>query len=108
MNEYIAIEKNEIPYAFEMELGGEIFELEINYNAAHDFFTVDLFKNDVPIVVGEMLQLNRPLFRNRTHIDLPKVQIIPKDRANSATRITYENLNETVFLYVVKEGEAIE
>lgn len=102
------INKDEIPYAFEIELGGEVFALEINYNAAHDFFTVDLFKNDVPLVVGEMLQLNRPLFRNRVHIDLPTITLIPKDRAGVATRITYENMNETVFLYVLKEGEAIE
>lgn len=104
MDEYIDIDKNEIPYAFEMELAGEIFEFEVNYNHAYDFFTLDLFKNGGALVVGEKLILNRPLFRNRIGIELPKVQIIPKDRANSATRITYENLNETVFLYV-NEGE---
>ncbi|MGE7112740.1 phage baseplate plug family protein [Lysinibacillus sp. NPDC047702] len=104
MDEYIEIDKNEIPYAFEMELAGEIFEFEVNYNQAHDFFTLDLFKNGGALVVGEKLILNRPLFRNRIDIQLPKVQIIPLDRANSATRITYENLNETVFLYV-NEGE---
>lgn len=103
-DEYIDIDKNEIPYAFEMELAGEIFEFEVNYNQAHDFFTLDLFKNGGALVVGEKLILNRPLFRNRIDIQLPKVQIIPLDRANSATRITYENLNETVFLYV-NEGE---
>lgn len=100
MNEYIAIDKNEIPYSFEIELAGEIFELEVNYNQTHDFFTVDLFKGDGVLVIGEKLILNRPLFRNCVDIGLPKIQIIPKDRANSATRITYENLNETVFLYV--------
>lgn len=105
MDEYIDIDKNEIPYAFEMELAGEIFEFEVNYNHAHDFFTLDLFKNGGALVVGEKLVLNRLLFRNRTSIELPKVQIIPKDRANSATRITYENLNETVFLYVGETDE---
>lgn len=106
MNEYIEIDKSEIPYAFEVELGGEVFELEINYNAAYDFFTVDLFKNEMPLVVGEKLILNRPLFRNRVDINLPKIQIIPKDRSKFASRITHENLNETVFLYV--GGEALE
>ncbi len=103
--EYIDIDKNEIPYSFEIELAGEIFELEVNYNQAHDFFTVDLFKDDGVLVIGEKLILNRPLFRNHVNIELPKVQIIPKDRANSATRITYENLNETVFLYVGETDE---
>lgn len=105
MDEYIDIDKNEIPYTFEMELAGEIFEFEVNYNHAYDFFTLDLFKNGGALVVGEKLILNRPLFINRTSIELPKVQIIPKDRANSATRITYENLNETVFLYVGETDE---
>ena len=101
MNEYIDIDKNEIPYAFEVELGGDIFEFEINYNAAYDFFTVDLFKGEFPLVIGEKLQLNRPLFRNRTHIDLPTVILIPKDRAGVANRITYDNFNDTVFLYIL-------
>lgn len=105
MDSYIDIDKNEIPYAFEIDLAGEVFEIEVNYNHAHDFFTIDLFRNGGALVVGEKLILNRPLFRNRIDIQLPKVQIIPLDRANSATRITYENLNETVFLYVGETDE---
>ncbi|QDQ03149.1 hypothetical protein FOH38_23395 [Lysinibacillus fusiformis] len=104
-DEYIDINKDDIPYSMEIELVGEVFEIEFNYNRAHDFFTVDLFKNGKALVIGEKLKLNRPLFRNRVGLDLPKVQIIPKDRANSAKRITYENLNETVFLYVGDANE---
>ncbi|MFJ7698903.1 phage baseplate plug protein [Lysinibacillus fusiformis] len=104
-DEYIDIDKIEIPYAFEIDLAGEVFEFEVNYNQAHDFFTVDLFKDDVALIIGEKLILNRLLFRNSVDIQLPKTQIIPKDRANSATRITYENLNETVFLYVGETDE---
>ena len=105
MNEYIEIDKDEIPYSFEIELAGEVFEIEVNYNETYDFFTVDLFKDGGVLVIGEKLIINRPLFENRVNIDLPKVQIIPKDRANSATRITYENMNETVFLYVGDSDE---
>lgn len=105
MNEYIEIDKDEIPYSFEIELAGEVFEIEVNYNQTYDFFTVDLFKDGGVLVIGEKLIINRPLFKNRVNIDLPKVQIIPKDRANSATRITYENMNETVFLYVGDSDE---
>lgn len=105
MNEYIEIDKDEIPYSFEIELAGEVFEIEVNYNQTHDFFTVDLFKDGGVLVIGEKLIINRPLFENLVNIDLPKVQIIPKDRANSATRITYENMNETVFLYVGDSDE---
>lgn len=106
LDEYIDIDKSEIPYSFEIELSGEIFEFEIHHNASFDFFTVDLFKNEIPLVIGEKIILNRPLFRNRVHNNLPKVQIIPFDRAQKATRITYENLNETVFLYT-HAGDAV-
>jgi len=105
LNEYIEIDKDEIPYSFEIELAGEVFEIEVNYNQTYDFFTIDLFKDGEVLVIGEKLIINRPLFKNRVNIDLPKVQIIPKDRANSATRITYENMNETVFLYVGDSDE---
>lgn len=106
MNEYIEIDKNEIPYAFEVELAGEIFEIEVNYNETFDFFTIDLFKEGDPLVTGEKLILNRTLFRNRVHIDLPKVPIIPMDRSQQETRITYDNLNETVFLFIIESSDA--
>lgn len=104
MEEYIEIDKAEIPYSFEVELANEIFEIEVNYNQAYDFFTIDLFKEGIALVIGEKLILNRTLFRNSVDIDLPQVKIIPKDRAGGAKRITYDNLNETVFLYLVGEN----
>lgn len=101
MNEYIEIEKDEIPYALEVELDDEVYGLEINYNQSFDYFTVDLFRDGIAIVIGEKLVLNRPLFRNFVDINLPKTQLIPLDRAGNAKRITWDNFNETVFLYVV-------
>lgn len=103
--EYIDIDKTAIPYDIEMELSGEIYKLEFSYNRQFDFFTVDLFKNGVALVIGEKLILNRQLWRNNVDNDLPKIQLIPKDRAGVASRITYENLNETVFLYMI-EGDS--
>lgn len=104
MNEYIDIDKESIPYRFEMELAGEVFEFEVNYNESFDFFTIDLYKNGTPLILGEKLILNRPLFQNSVNIELPKVKIVPKDRGNVAKRITFDNMNETVFLYVM-EGD---
>lgn len=42
--EYIEIEKALIPYRFEMELGAELFLIEIRYNELHDYFSLDLQK----------------------------------------------------------------
>jgi hypothetical protein len=96
----LPIDKELIPYQMEIELAGELFMFEIHYNKRFDFFTVDLLKNNTPLVYGEKLVLNRPLFEGLVNIELPKVKIVPKDRARMETRITYDNLSETVFLYV--------
>ena len=104
MNQYIEIDKEAIPYRFEIELANEIFEMEVNYNESYDFFTIDLYKNNTPLILGEKLILDRPLFENSVNIELPKVKIVPKDRANVAKRITFDNMNESVFLYL-EEGE---
>lgn len=94
------IDKESIPYRFEIELVDELFAFEVHYNETHDFFTIDLYKNNIPLVYGDKLVLNRPLFEGIAHKDLPKITIVPRDRSDEETRITYENLTETIFLYV--------
>ena len=98
--EYIEIEKDLIPYSFEIDLDDDEYEIEVNYNERFDFFTVDLYKEGEPLVVGEKLMLNRQLFDGLANVQLPKTKIIPMDRANEESRITYDNLQSTVFLYV--------
>ncbi|MEV9639470.1 hypothetical protein ABZ756_02080 [Mammaliicoccus sciuri] len=98
--EYIEIDKDEIPYRFTIDLADEEFEFEINYNNRFDFFTIDLYKDGRTLVVGEKLILDRPLFTDLVDIELPKVTITPKDRSNNETRITYDNLEKTAFLFV--------
>lgn len=97
---YIEIEKELIPYRFELDLADEEYEFEIGYNGRFDFFTVDLYKDGTALVIGEKLMLDRPLFNDLADIALPKVMITPKDRSGIESRITYDNLEATVFLYV--------
>lgn len=97
---YIDIEKDEIPYSFEIDLGAEEFTIEVNHNARFDFFTIDLYKGEQALIIGEKLILDRPLFSDSVNIELPKVNLIPKDRSGMEKRITYANMNEKVFLYV--------
>lgn len=99
--EYIEIEKELIPYQFEIGLDGESFEFHVNYNQTHNFFTVDLYKNDEVLVLGEKLVYNQPLFTTATHKDIPNTVIVPFDLAGSVDRITFNNLNEEVFLFLV-------
>ncbi|MFZ0578948.1 MAG: hypothetical protein WAM41_15730 [Psychrobacillus psychrotolerans] len=101
--EYIEIEKELIPYRFEIELGVELFEMEINYNLVHDFFTIDLHKDDEVLVYGEKITYGVPLFEEVFDSRFPGPTIIPIDESEREQRVTYENLNETVFLRLVND-----
>jgi hypothetical protein len=99
--EYIDIDKIMIPYRFEVSIKNETFTFEIRYNTIDDFFTVDLYKNDKIIILGEKIIYGKPLFLNAHYKDIPKVDILPYDLSQTTDRVTYENLNNKVFLYLV-------
>jgi len=101
---FIAIDKELVPYRFEITLAGHTFGFEIRYNAMRDFFTVDLYRGDNLIVTGEKVVYGRSLFLNQQHLDVPTVPIIPYDLSLAANRVTWENLNNTVFLWLLKGG----
>ncbi|GGA31044.1 phage baseplate plug family protein [Psychrobacillus lasiicapitis] len=101
--EYIEIEKELIPYRFEIELGAELFEMEINYNLMHDFFTIDLYKDNEVLVYGEKITYGVPLFAEVYDSRFPGPTIVPIDESGQEQRVTFENLNETVFLRLVND-----
>lgn len=108
--EYIEIEKAELPQRFSIDLAEETFVLEIFYNESFDFFSCNLYEpNDLegetPLIMGEKLILNQPLWYDFTSLNLPAPTIVPMDLANKEKRITWENMNETVFLYLLNEGD---
>lgn len=98
---YINIDKNRIPYEFELEIDKEIFQFEVLYNSYKDYFTINLYKNHKPVVMGEKIVLHQPLFDGLEHLDIPKIIVIPYDTTEGALRIGYDNLSEDVFLYVL-------
>ncbi len=102
---YINIDKNLIPYRFEIVIKNETYEFVVNYNRLHDFFTIDLYKNDVAVVLGERLIYGKPLFVSCLYKDIPKAVLIPYDASEKADRITFENMNEQVFLYLIEDDE---
>lgn len=102
MLEYIPIEKENIPYRFEIELEAEIFEMEIRYNDLYDFFTIDLYKDGEPLVYGEKVVYGVPLFQDVRDLRFPAVDIVPMDEAGLENQVTYENFQKTVFLTVVR------
>ena len=98
---YIDIEKSKIPYSFEVVLANETFQFEVFYNGEGDFFTVNLYKNHELVVLGEKIVYGVDLFEDLKHLAEAKVTIRPFDTTGLASRITYENMNEDVFLYVL-------
>ncbi|WP_332649657.1 phage baseplate plug family protein [Lysinibacillus sp. 54212] len=102
--EYIEIEKDLIPYRFETELGAELFEFEVHYNAHGDYFTVDLFKDGEVLVHGEKIVYGQSLFSEIYDERFPAPEIIPIDESGKETRVGWDNLNKTVFLVVDNDG----
>lgn len=98
--EYIEIDKNKIPYEFELSIENETYQFEVMYNTLGDFFTINLYKNFEPIRYGEKLVYNGVLFEGLEYLPIPKMRFRPYDTTNTADRITFENLNEDVFIYV--------
>ena len=98
---YIDIDKSKIPYTFEVVLNGDTYQFEINYNTLGDFFTITLYKNHILVRSGEKVVYGVPLFDNLLHLEVPFTVILPYDTTGEAIRITYENMNEDVFLYVL-------
>jgi hypothetical protein len=101
--EYINIEKALIPYRFEIELGVELFEIEIHYNQVGDYFSLDLYKDGEVLVYGEKIVYGEPLFSEIFDNRYPGPEIIPIDESNKESRVGWDNLNKTVFLVVMNE-----
>lgn len=102
----IDIDKEAIPYQFDMELAGELFTMELRYNERFDYFTIDLLRDDEPIVIGEKIVYGRPLFSTLSDSRLPKDVIFPMDESGRAVeKITWDNFGETVVLLVGEVDE---
>lgn len=105
MLRYIDVDKEAVPYKFDMRLSNATYTLEINYNAEHDFFTMDLHKGEIVLVLGEKIVYGSPLFKTVRNNNFPDEIIIPLDISGKATEATYENLNDTVLLYIFERSE---
>jgi predicted NAD-dependent protein-ADP-ribosyltransferase YbiA (DUF1768 family) len=113
--DFIEIDKTLIPYRFEIKLSDKIYTFYINYNCFFDFFTADLILNGTTLVTAEKLVLNEFLFRDvfedeehNLNPNAPQELLFVGSNDNSVKRVSYDNLGETVFLYVVDRTEVLE
>lgn len=101
--EYIEIEKELIPYRFNVSIEGKTYTFEVHYNSENDYFTIDLYRNSQLVIAGVKIVYGRPLFTVHKYLDVPQVDIIPLDLSGQANRVTWDNFNKTVFLWLVKD-----
>lgn len=99
MIEEVIIDKDSIPYSFELELNLKIYTFVVKYNEEGDYFTIDLYEDDKPIIFGEKIVLGRPLFLPIMYKNAPI--ILPLDFSYSEKRVNFENLGENIKLYFV-------
>lgn len=101
---YISIDKTKIPYQFDIRLNKTTYTMEIQYNALRDFFTVGVSDSiGTVLTAGEKLVLNKRILGTSEYVGFPSV--IPTDPTGKEDRITWDNLNVTVFLYVGSASE---
>jgi hypothetical protein len=100
---YVDIEKELIPYRFDVPLADEMFTFEIHYNADHDFFSVDLERNGAVLAVGIKIVYGVPLFGDIQDNRYPAFPILPLDLAGESTAVNWQTLSSSVFLYIIDE-----
>lgn len=101
----IIIDKTLIPYNFDILLADELFNIGIDYNEKHDFFTARLMKDGKVVCEGEPIVYGMPLFRDMYIAgEYPAIDIVPKDISGENNGITYDNFNETIFLIIENAG----
>lgn len=98
---YIDIDVDNLPERFEFSFGNRTYNIEVHYNSVGEFFTVSIYDyNMVPIIIGEKMVLNQPLWDASTNSRLPLERIVPMDEAGNETVLTKDNFGKTVFLYL--------
>lgn len=100
MRDRIHIKKSMCPYSFNIVLNGKLFGIRVDYNACGDFFTIDLSHED-DLICSEPLIYGVYLFQDIYQPGkYPAINIIPLDESGQKSEVTFETLEETVFLSI--------
>lgn len=95
-----------IPYSFDIPLADEIYTITVNYNSYADMFTLMLEKNGEMVCYGEPIVYGMPLWKDLYICGkYPALEIVPLDESGNMTAVTFENLNDTVFLTIDNTGD---
>ena len=108
MAEVLPIERDLIPYTFDIVLSNVTYTFGINYNSLTENLTVDLIRDGVNLVRGEKITLGIPLFEAVSHDSNGNRDsrffnelLVPYDFSNIATNVTYNNIQNQVFIWIM-------
>ena len=97
----IIVDKSLVPCVFSILLADELFDMTVNYNEKHDFFTVALAKDGETVCEGEPVVYGRPLFADFYQPDkFPAIEIVPMDESGEQNEVTFQAFGKTVFLTI--------
>lgn len=99
--DYIPVDVDDLPEIFETDINDVAFNFGVSYNAVGDFFTVDLYDEDLnPIILGERLVINHRLWAYVNDERLPSCDIVPMDESGQSKAVNAETFGRTVFLMI--------
>lgn len=101
MSYYVEINKNIIPYTFQIQLVDEMYEFRVDYSSQNDLFTISLSKNGIKLCDGEPIIYGQPLFGDfKNRGGFPLITITPVDKSGEYNAVTFDNLSQSVMLIV--------
>jgi len=105
---YLPIEKDKIPYTFDVKLSGRTYTITIKYNRFSNEFTADLELEEKTLVKGKKILMGTPIFEEfaydnngNKNPDFYDEILIPYDLTWQDEVITLDNFGENVQIYVV-------
>ena len=104
MRDFVEINKEILPYQFNILLADQWFELYVNYNKYADLFTLTVYKDD-ELICTEPLILNVPLFVDIYQPEkFPAILLTPHGVTEHS--VSFSNMGNTVFLTIDDEGDS--
>lgn len=96
----LKFDKKKLPVDFSLNIDGVKYNFTLRYNKARDSLYLDLWL-DEDTVISEKITYGMPLFTSLTDYRKPNATFMAYDISNDTEKVTYQNLNDSVFLYVI-------
>jgi hypothetical protein len=100
-------DKRSIPVIFSININGVRYKVKITYNKRSDSLYFALLDSDGTQLQSEKIILGQPLFTSWVSADKPNATISAFDLTQKEERVTYANLNESVFLYITPKSDLV-